>query len=111
LFEQVIVIGEAKPFLTAIITIEEESWKNLAKELGVSENISSLESEEVKSAILERINNQLIDFPGYAKIIRAHIVLQPWDIEGGLITPTLKLKRSKIIETYQEEIIELYRGH
>lgn len=111
LFEQVIVLGEAKPFLTAIITIEEESWKSLAKQLNVSVEASSLESEEVKHAFLERINNQLTDFPGYTKIIRVHIVLKPWDIDGGLITPTLKLKRSKIYEKYQKEIIELYHGH
>ena len=111
LFEQVIVLGEAKPFLTAIITIEEESWTALAKVLDVPVNASSLESEKVKAIFLERINNQLTDFPGYTKIIRAHIVLKPWDIEGGLITPTLKLKRSKIIERYQKEIIELYHGH
>ena len=111
LFEQVIVLGEGKPFLTAIITIEDESWKTLAKQLEVPEDPASLDSEKVKTAFLERINDQLTDFPGYTKIIRAHIVIKPWDIDGGLITPTLKLKRSKIIETYQEEIIELYRGH
>jgi len=40
-----------------------------------------------------------------------HIVLKPWDIEGGLITPTLKLKRTKICEKYQKEINEFYDGH
>ncbi len=111
LFEQVIVLGEAKPFLTAIITIEEDNWKKLAEELSVSSESSSLDLEKVKAVFLERINNQLAEFPGYAKIVRAHIVLKPWDIDGGLITPTLKLKRSKIYEQYQKEIIELYRGH
>lgn len=111
LFEQVIVVGEGKPFLTAIITIEEESWNTLAKELDVSVNASSLETEKVKSVFLERINNQLTDFPGYTKIIRTHIILKPWEIDGGLITPTLKLKRSKIHEAYKKEIIKLYDGH
>ena len=111
LFEQVVIIGEAKPFLTAIITIEEESWNSLAKELDVPANATSLDSKKVKDAFLKRINNQLTDFPGYAKIIRAHIVLNPWDIDGGLITPTLKLKRSEIYERYKKEIINLYDGH
>ena len=111
LFEQVVIIGEAKPFLTAIITIEEESWNSLAKELDVPVDVKSLDSEKVKDVFLKRINNQLTDFPGYAKIIRAHIVLNPWDIDGGLITPTLKLKRSEVYERYKKEIIELYHGH
>ena len=111
LFEQVIVIGEAKPFLTAIITIEENNWKEFAAAQSVSADESSLKLEKIKTIFLERINKQLSSFPGYAKIIRAHIVLKPWDIEDGLITPTLKIKRTKINEKYEKEIIELYRGH
>lgn len=111
IFEQVIVIGEAKPFLTAIITIEENNWEAFATAQSVSVDISSLNDEKIKTIFLERINNQLTAFPGYAKILRAHIVIKPWEIEDGLITPTLKLKRSKIYEKYANEIIELYHGH
>jgi len=111
LFEQIIVIGEAKPFLTAIITIEESNWKVFTSNLSVPVDESSLKLEQVNKVLLEKINNQLIAFPGYAKIIRAHFVLNPWDIESGLITPTLKLKRSAICEKYHKEIIELYHGH
>ncbi len=111
LFEQVIVIGEAKPFLTAIITIEEINWQQFAKSHSVSTDISSLDTKKIKEIFLERINKQLASFPGYAKIIRAHIVIKPWEIEDDLITPTLKLKRTKIHKKYEKEIIELYRGH
>jgi len=111
LFEQVVILGEAKPFLTAIITIEEESWKNLATLLSVPSAIDSLQLDTVKDEILNRINIQLADFPGYAKIIRVHIVICPWDIESGLITPTLKLKRSAIFQQYEDEIKGLYDGH
>jgi len=111
LFEQIIVMGEAKPFLTAIITIEEASWKEFAKSLSVSTEVSSLKLENVNSELLKRVNEQLATFPGYAKIVRACFVLNPWDIESGLITPTLKLKRNVICEKYHKEIIELYDGH
>jgi len=111
LFEQVIVIGEAKPFLTAIVTIDTESWQQFAKSINVDVAESSLESDKVKDILLKRINRQLSHFPGYAKIIRVHAVIKPWDIESGLITPTLKLKREKIHATYKKEIIGLYDGH
>lgn len=111
LFEQVIIIGEAKPFLAAIVTIEEENWKEFAKQIGVSPAESSLELENVKEIFLKRINDQLSGFPGYAKVIRCHVVITPWDIEGGLITPTLKLKRTEIHEKYKSKIDEMYRGH
>ncbi|MCK5723287.1 MAG: long-chain fatty acid--CoA ligase [Gammaproteobacteria bacterium] len=111
LFEQVIVIGEAKPFLTVIITVEENSWQEFATSQSVSTDESSLQLKAIKSVFLERINKHLDAFPGYAKIIRAHIVIKPWGIEDGLITPTLKLKRAKIHEKYAQEITELYHGH
>ena len=111
LFEQIIVIGEAKPFLTVIATIEKSKWQDFANTISVSDDVSSLKLEKVTAALLQRMNKQLTNFPGYAKIIRAHIVLQPWDIDSGLITPTLKLKRSKIHEHYQQDIIGLYDGH
>jgi len=111
LFEQVIVIGEAKPFLTVIITMEENNWQEFAKSLSVPTDKSSLKLEKIKTIFLERINKQLTAFPGYTKIIRAHIVIKPWVIEDGLITPTLKLKRTKIFEKYEKEITELYDGH
>lgn len=111
LFEQVIVIGEAKPFLTAIITVEENNWQQFATAHSVSTDETSLQLEKVKNIFLKRINNQLVAFPGYEKVIRVHIVLKPWEIEDGLITPTLKLKREKINEKYAKEIIELYHGH
>jgi long-chain acyl-CoA synthetase len=111
LFEQVMVIGEAKPFLTVIITVEENSWQEFATSQSVSTDESSLQLDMIKSVLIDRINKQLSNFPGYAKIIRAHIVIKPWDIEDGLITPTLKLKRAKIHEKYAQEITELYHGH
>lgn len=111
LFEQIIVIGEAKPFLTAIVTMNTESWQQFAKSIGVDEAESSLELDKVKNILLKRINQQLSHFPGYAKIIRVHAVIKPWDIASGLITPTLKLKRSKIHTAYEKEIIGLYHGH
>lgn len=111
LFEQVIVLGEAKPFLTAIVTMEESNWQKLAKKLSVAADESSLKLENVNTVLLQRINKDLKDFPGYTKIIRAHFIIKPWDIDDDLITPTLKLKRSNIHEKYKNEIIELYDGH
>jgi len=111
LFEQVIVIGEARPFLTAIVTLEKDNWEAFAHANGVSTEPASLKLETINTILLERINNQLAEFPGYAKIIRAHYVITPWDIESGLITPTLKLKRNKIHEHYAKDVAELYAGH
>lgn len=111
LFEQVVVIGEGKPFLTAIVTLEENAWKEFAAAQSVSSEESSLKSDKINKIFIERVNNQLSTFPGYAKIIRVYAVAKPWCIEDGFITPTLKIKKSKIFEHYHNEINELYSGH
>ena len=50
------------------------------------------------------------DFPGYAKIRRVTLTLEPWSIENGLLTPTLKIKRNRIIEHHAAAIQSMYGG-
>ncbi len=111
LFDQVMVLGEARPYLSAIIVLNKEAWQDFSQSMGVTADASSLKLESVDKALLQRVNTYLDIFPGYAKIIRAHFDFEPWEVDNGLITPTLKLKRRKICEKYAKEIEELYRGH
>lgn len=104
LFEQVLVVGESKPYLSAIVVLNPEH----AKSLGFDP--SNL-SEQQQQDLLARINNHLDNFPGYAKIIQLTVLAEPWSVENGLITPTLKLKRKKILERYAREYDEMYVGH
>ena len=112
LFEQVVVVGEGKPFLAALIVLQAEAWQGLASQLGMDpDHPASLQAAEVKSAILQRINAQLHEFPAYARIRTVHLTLEPWTIENGLMTSTQKLRRTQIMERLQEVIEALYAGH
>jgi len=57
---------------------------------------------------VERIADKLKEFPGYAKIPRVGVMGQPWTIDAGLMTPTLKLKRAKILEVHGADVDRLY---
>ena len=61
--------------------------------------------------MLQRIAEQIREFPGYAKVRRVSLSLDPWSVENGLQTPTLKLKRARVFERYEKEIAHLYEGH
>ena len=111
LFEQVIIIGEGCPYLSAIIVLNNEQWPEYAKSLGVEPESESLNDSVVVNAIQERVDNLIHEFPGYAKIRRIALSLEPWTIENGLITPTMKLKRHVIYKHYAEQIERLYEGH
>jgi long-chain acyl-CoA synthetase len=37
--------------------------------------------------------------------------LTPWTVDNGFLTPTMKMKRAKIVEHFAQEVAELYKGH
>jgi long-chain acyl-CoA synthetase len=109
LIEQVLVIGEGRPFLSALLVLNEEAtgkWyqRFAARRSGTREEILH---EELK----ERIRDHTRKFPGYARIYTFALVDQEWTIENELLTPTLKVKRARVLERYKDLIDGLYEGH
>ena len=112
LFEQVMIIGEGRPFLSAIVVLDKARWTQLANSLSLDpEKADSLDDEQVKQALLERIAEKLAGFPGYAKLYAIKATLEPWTIENGLMTPTMKIKRARIEDHFQNIIADFYAGH
>ncbi|MDH5444633.1 MAG: long-chain fatty acid--CoA ligase [Gammaproteobacteria bacterium] len=112
LFEQVMVIGEGKAFLSAITVLNPDIWNDVAAQAGVDPNATeSLNCEAVCKIVIDRIKEKMFEFPGYAKIVRVHNTLEPWTIEDGLITPKMSLKRNKLADKYSKQIEKLYAGH
>lgn len=86
-FEQVMVIGEGKPYLALIVV-----------------------SREKDGQVLLKLANQLIQhLPRYARIRRVIVADEPWTSENGLLTPTLKVKRNAVFEKYVTQIAAAYR--
>ena len=105
LFEQAMVIGEGRPYLTALVVLNDEQWRRLKQ---VHDNP---EPETVERILLERIADCVHDFPGYAEVKRIAVADRPWTVENDLLTATLKMKRNRIQEKYAGEIEKLYEGH
>ena len=104
LFEQAIIYGEGKSFLSAITVLNSDEWNKCCGELKIN-------SPQASDFILNRIKKCLHDFPGYARIYKVYATTEGWTVENGLATPTLKLKRKYIIQKYQDEINVMYEGH
>lgn len=112
LFEQVMIIGEGRPFLSAIVVLNKDKWAQLAASLSLDpEKTASLDDENVHKALLEHIAAKLTSFPGYAKLYAIKATLEAWTIENGLITPTMKTKRQRVEDRYQDAIAAFYEGH
>ncbi len=112
LFEQVMMLGEAKPYLGLLAVLNADHWKKLAAEKGwKTDDPALLTTKEVETAVTARVGAQLKEFPGYAQVRRVSLSLEPWTMENGLLTPTLKLKRPKVMEKFVAEIDHMYAGH
>ena len=112
LFEQVMVIGEGKPYLAAFVVLNPEQWAKLASAHSLdAESQSVLRSDQVEEIVLERIGAQIHEFPGYAQIRRAAVLSEAWTIENGLLTPTMKVKREKVLDACRTDFDRLYAGH
>jgi len=112
LFEQVMLLGEAKPYLSVLAVLAAEHWKKLAADNGWNaSDPNAVHAKAVEEAVVKRLGTQLKEFPGYAQVRRATCVLEPWSVENGLLTPTLKLKRPKVMERFNAEIDRMYAGH
>jgi len=108
--EQVMVVGEGRSYLSAVVVLSGDHWPGLAQGCGVDPmDESSLHHQKVISTVLKRIKLSLKDFPGYAKIRRVSLTLDPWTVDNGLLTPTLKVKRPKVIDQFSVEIESMYQ--
>ena len=111
LYEQVLVYGEAKPYLSAIVVLNDEEWTLAATEAKLDPTLEGAGKEKAEKYLVQRIGKQIRQFPGYAQVRKVSVAREKWTIDNGMITPTLKLKRNLIVKKYAASIDEMYKGH
>ena len=112
LFSQCYVIGENRPYLSLITVVNPDEWASFAKSCGVDPaDPASLDNPSVKTAALKRAKTAAGEFPHYALPRAVVLTQEPWTIENGLITPTLKLKRGPLSKKFANVIAQLYATH
>ncbi len=110
LVSQAVVIGDRRPFLTAIITLDEEKAPGWAKEQGIEGSIAEIANnertiKEIEGALNE-VNSGLAKVEGVKKF---RILERDFLQEENEITPTMKVKRKAINELYGDLIEDMYK--
>jgi long-chain acyl-CoA synthetase len=106
LFKQALVVGDRRPFLVAVIVLDVDSWRLFAANQGLDPRQPNHPASKME--LQARIVRVLARMPRYAQIRAIHLTLEPWTIEAGLLTPTLKVKRDRVAPLFAEKIDELY---
>lgn len=106
LFENVLVIGDGRPFLAAVLTLKNEHWAALARAEGIP--VEEPSHDNARAEVLRILEKELEDLARHAHVRAVHLTLEPWTIANGLLTPTLKAKRGPVQEKFATEIAALY---
>ena len=108
--EQIMAVGEGKNFVSALIvpnflTLKEWCDKNGVKATTHTEIAQSKEVIELIKSDVDRLNK---NFGKWETIKKFELMPIEWTIEGGELTPTMKVKRKAVLEKYKNVIEQMY---
>ncbi len=110
LIDQVCCIGDARPYNTALISLDADFAPIWAGQQGIEDaSIASLaENEQLLAAIQEAVDEGNTKLARVEQIKKFKVLPAEWGPGGDELTPTSKLRRKPIAEKYSTEIEELY---
>jgi long-chain acyl-CoA synthetase len=110
--EQMLIIGENRNYVSALIVPNYISLGNWCKQHDIAANTPAqmAQSKEVNALLQAEIDIQNKHFGQWETIKRFILLPNEWTVDGGELTPTMKVKRKHILEKYHTEIERLYSG-
>jgi len=106
--EQVIVVGDRRNFISALIVAAPEALNEWANKKKISDDI--INNEQTIELFEEVVNKAMSGFAQYETIKKFKLVADEWSVETGELTPTLKVKRKVVEEKYADLIDSIYQA-
>lgn len=112
LIGQAIAIGDNRPYLTALIVLDDEMAPSWAAARGIeSDDLATLaEHPAVRAEIDRAVDAANERLARVEQVKRYRLLTETWTPDSGELTPTLKLKRRVIVDRYHSDIEALYRN-
>ncbi len=109
---QCVVIGDRRPFLVALVTLDpEEVAKLAAEDEAVTDDPASWpQNGRIRELISEHVEAVNSKFARVEQVKKFEILPEDFSQEGGELTPTMKVKRAVVAEKYEPQIEGLYSG-
>jgi long-chain acyl-CoA synthetase len=108
--DQVMLVGDAREYCTALLVLDKEAAKAWAEKNAVQPTPweELVGNPTLRSAVEKEINKLQRDLSKYERVRRFAIIPEPFSVENGMLTPTLKVKRKAVLERYSELVDSLY---
>jgi long-chain acyl-CoA synthetase len=108
---QCVVIGDRRPYLVALVTLDAEEVQKLAAEDGVAKDPSAWPTDErLRKLIQDHVDEVNERYARVEQVKKFEILPQDFSQEGGELTPTMKVKRAVVAKKYEPQIEKLYSG-
>lgn len=106
------LVGDRRNFISALIVPDFEKVKDWCRQTGLGDLSTDqmVKSEDVYEMIYAEILKMVAGLPRYEQVKKMILLSRPWTIEGGELTPTMKLKRRVILRKYGSHIDAVYRS-
>jgi long-subunit acyl-CoA synthetase (AMP-forming) len=109
LVSQAVAIGDARKYISALLTLDAEAAKSWAAAHGIDADSAMLtESEELVAEVQRGLDVANQDLARVEQVKRFVVLPADWEPGGDELTPTMKLKRKPIAEKYARQIETLY---
>jgi long-chain acyl-CoA synthetase len=106
---QALVVGDRRPYVAALITLDEVEIGKWASQKGIDGDIASLSRDErVRELLQSVVDDANRERSRYEQVKRFVVLPRDFTMEHGEVTPTLKLRRGAVSEHFHGEIEELY---
>jgi long-chain acyl-CoA synthetase len=109
LVSQCVVVGDRRPYLVALVTLDPEEAVKYAQENNLAEDPAQLaENPDVKTAIEAHVDKINENFARVEQVKKISILPHDLSQESGELTPTLKVKRAVVAQKHEDAIEQLY---
>jgi len=107
-----VVVGDARPYIGALVTIDAEVFEQWKREKGKPERagVADLRHDtDLMAAVKDAVDDANKAVSAAESIKRFRVLASDFSVEGGELTPTLKVKRNVVYDAFAEELEALYR--
>ena len=108
LIEHALIVGDGEKYCAALVFVNQEALQNAARRWGDED--AGLGSEDARAHFKDLIKAANAEMPHWSQVKKVALLSENLTIDNGMLTPTLKVRRPKVLEAYKAYLESIYRS-